>query len=427
VKLYQPKFQVGLQHEQRHRSVLTIFALVGCCLLLAGCATWKLPAEFDTAELRARAESETIEGVRLAAAVLSSVDSKAIFGVDVNGSGVQPVWVEIENTTDQFLWLLRAGADPDLFSPLEVAWSFHRKFAGETNARLDEHFDSLGFQNPIPPGTTRSGILYTNPHRKTRLLSIDILGKAQLFPFTLFLTVPDDQSYEAETIARVHQLLEAPGENVMDSDSLRERLKRASCCASSEDGVLPGDPLNVVLIGSLEDIATALVRRGFRLEVMDFDNAQHLYGRSPDIVARKTGLGGVPANWLRIWVAPFRYQGKAVMLVQAGRPQGWRYTVYENGQLRLSSRVDEVRNLLVQDIMYSGSLEKLAFVAGVGETGPGEARSSLDGSYQTDGLRAVLFLATRPLSLSDLELLDWNPLLQIHEIEAADAREKPGE
>jgi len=35
--------------------------------------------------------------------------------------------------------------------------------------------------------------------------------------------------------------------------------------------------------------------------------------------------------------------------------------------------------------------------------------------YQTDGLRAVLFLATRPLSLSDVELLDWAPYLEAPE------------
>jgi hypothetical protein len=89
--------------------------------------------------------------------------------------------------------------------------------------------------------------------------------------------------------------------------------------------------------------------------------------------------------------------------------------------------VDEVRNHFLQDMMYSGALDKLAFVTGVGETGPGEARSSLDGSYQTDGLRVVLFLTTRPLSLSDLELLDWYPLISIREIEAAGAHDETGE
>jgi len=32
--------------------------------------------------------------------------------------------------------------------------------------------------------------------------------------------------------------------------------------------------------------------------------------------------------------------------------------------------------------------------------------------YYTDGLRAVLFFVPRPLALSDIEILDWMPLLQ---------------
>ncbi|MGB5456517.1 MAG: hypothetical protein WBO18_11185 [Gammaproteobacteria bacterium] len=163
---------------------LAILSLPG--LVLTGCATWQQPDAFDVSVLRARAESEEVKGVRLSAAVLGSSDSQQMFGANINDTGVQPVWIEIENRTNQALWLLRSGTDPDLFSPLEVAWSFHRSFASETNARLDAHFDDLSFQNPVLPGETKSGILYTNPHRKTRLLSIDILGQRELFPFTLF-------------------------------------------------------------------------------------------------------------------------------------------------------------------------------------------------------------------------------------------------
>ena len=72
--------------------------------------------------------------------------------------------------------------------------------------------------------------------------------------------------------------------------------------------------------------------------------------------------------------------------------------------------MDEARNLLVQDMMYSGGLEKLGFVAG------GRASGS-------DGLRVVMFFATRPRSLSDVELLDWEPYLQ-RRVEAA-SREDP--
>ena len=106
-------------------------------------------------------------------------------------------------------------------------------------------------------------------------------------------------------------------------------------------------------------------------------------------------------------------------MVEAGRPVGGRFLELEEKNLALHPKVDEVRNLLIQDMLYSGGLGKLAFVSGIGATNPGETHDSLDGaSYYTDGLRAVLFLVTRPLSLSDLEILDWHPYIKLRETEA---------
>jgi len=401
-------------------------------LILSGCATWQLPESFDVSVLRERAESETVGGIRLSAAVLSSAESQQMFGANVNQTGVQPVWIELENSTDQALWLMRSGADPDLFSPLEVAWTFHKAFAADTNASIDEHFDALSFQNPILPGETKSGILYTNPHHKTRMLIIDILGQGQLFPFTLFPRVPDDVTDETARVDRARRLIEAAQTDYQQADELRAALEQLPCCATSADGSMAGDPVNVVLVGKLEDIAAAVIRRGFRTDVQGFDNEQRLFNRKPDFVIRKVGQSAAPANWLRIWVAPLRYQGKPVFLVQAGRPQGWRFanleeTVEVEEELEeeqgleptLNPAIDEVRDLLIEDLLYSGGLAKLAFITGVGATEPGEYRNSLGGNrYQTDGLRAVMFLVTRPLSLSDLELLDWHPFLKLRENEA---------
>ena len=399
---------------------LTLLMMILLALTLAGCASWHPPAEFDDSALRARAESQQLRGVKLSAAVLSSENSRQMFGVNVNKKEVQPVWIEVDNNTDQALWLLRAGTDPDLFSPLEVSWSFHKTFAGESNDRLDEHFDSLGFQNPVLPGTKKSGIIFTNPHLGTRLLSVDILGNGDIFPFTLFPRVPDDQTEEATAAyLNVEKLITEATEDIQDVKNLRARLEQLPCCASSADGTQSGDPINVILLGDLADVATALVRRNFRIDVRDLDRAQRLYRRPPDVVARKKGQAGVPANWLRMWVAPFSYHGKSVFLVQAGRRQGWRMQQVEDEDLILNPRVDEVRNQFIQDLLYSSGLEKLAFIDGVGATEPGETRPSLGGArYQTDGLRAVLFLVTRPLSLSDLEILEWHPYLKHVEIEA---------
>ncbi|MGB5275924.1 MAG: LssY C-terminal domain-containing protein [Gammaproteobacteria bacterium] len=401
---------------------LAILSLPG--LVLTGCATWQQPDAFDVSVLRARAESEEVKGVRLSAAVLGSSDSQQMFGANINDTGVQPVWIEIENRTNQALWLLRSGTDPDLFSPLEVAWSFHRSFASETNARLDAHFDDLSFQNPVLPGETKSGILYTNPHRKTRLLSIDILGQRELFPFTLFPKVPDDDTGEGTVLVKVNKLIGEVTADFQHTDRFRASLKQLPCCATGEDGNEAGDPVNVILVGRLEDIATALVRRGYRMNALAIDNAQRLFSRPPDIVARKVGQSHAPANWLRIWVAPMRYQGKSVFLVQAGRPLGWRLDITEKTKQILNPKVDEVRNLLIQDMLYSSGLQKLAFVTGVGATEAGEMRSSLgDTRYHTDGLRAVLFFIQRPQSLSDLELLDWHPYLKLRETGKAMAPE----
>jgi hypothetical protein len=405
----------------RQSPQLAILILGLLLIVLSGCASWQTPPVFDDNVLRSRALSEKVSGVKLNAAVLSSSDSQRMFGVNVNATGVQPVWIEVENSTNQVLWLLRAGTDPDLFSPLEVSWSFHISFANETNAQLDDHFDKMSFQNPIAPGTTQSGIIFTNPHQNTRLLNIDILGQGRLFPFTLILTVPDDQNdYSAIALENVQQFIEAVTDDYQVAGTLRTRLEQLPCCATSADGNEPGDPLNVILVGDLADIATALVRRDFRTSMLEFDNAQRLFGRKPDIVGRKAAMGGIPANWVRLWVAPFRYQGKSVFVAQTGRRQGWRLAEVEDQDMMLDPNVDEVRNFLIQDMLYSNGVSKIAFVTGVGPTGPGEQRDSLGGaSYHTDGLRAVLFLVTRPLSLSDVQILDWYPALRLLEADTA--------
>jgi hypothetical protein len=72
----------------------------------------------------------------------------------------------------------------------------------------------------------------------------------------------------------------------------------------------------------------------------------------------------------------------------------------------------------------------LGFVAGAGPV-PGTSADNTDSDsrYHTDGLRAVLFFVTRPLAISDIEILDWVPILQQREAEAAvkNANKQPGE
>ena len=397
-------------------------------LTLAGCVTWQAPADVSDAPLRSRAITEARGDVRVSAAVLGAADTRRMLGADLDDTIVQPVWIEVQNGTPQPLWLLRSGTDPDYYSPLEVAWSLHTPLASDTNAHINDHLDRLALKNPIEPGATHAGLLFTNPQRLTKVLNVDLLGRRTLIPFTLFLPVPDDAAGTGLALFRY------PDPQIMeytDHAALRAALERLPCCATDARGSARGDPLNVVLVGELADIGAAMVRRNYRRDARADDMAQQVFGRPPDVVLRKQAQAGAPATSMRVWLAPIRFEGRSVYLVQAGRPVGGRFAPRGETGIALHDDVDEARNLLIQDMVYSGGLEKLGFVTGVGEASETQPQTAIDGTgYHTDGLRAVLFLAKRPLSLADVEFLRWVPYLERREAPASEendnARQRPG-
>jgi hypothetical protein len=361
------------------------------------------------AGVRSRAVADARDGVRVQAAVLSGADSQRMLGAALDKIDVQPVWIEVRNGTSQPLWLLRSGTDPDYYAPLEVAWSLHTLLDSNTNTRIDRHFGELAFKNPIAPGEVREGILFTHPERRTMLLNIDLFGEHTLISFTLFPPVPDDRGGAGSAGFRYS---DAELEDCADLVTLRTALERLPCCAIDERDNTQGDPLNLVFVGKFADIGAATVRRGYRLNVRADDMAQLVFGRPPDAVLRKEAQAGAPSNWVRAWLAPIRFRGRSVYLAQAGRPLGGRLADSSTKDIVLDEDVDEARNLLIQDMMYSGGLEKLGFVTGVGKVSDAQPATALhDTRYHTNGMRAVLFFATRPLSLNDVEFLQWVPYL----------------
>ncbi|MFP4893437.1 LssY C-terminal domain-containing protein [Paraburkholderia sp. EG304] len=398
-----------------HRALVRAACELCLVLVLAGCATWQAPAQTDDGPLRERAVSATSHSVRVSATVLGGEDSKRLLGADVTRKGVQPLWVEVQNGTSQPLWLPRSGTDPDYFSPHEVAWSLHTLLGGATNKRVDDYFSQVGFRNPIPPGETRSGILFTNPDLGIKIVNIDMVGHHTLIPFSLFLRVPGSKM--DPRLAQVpFAYPESAVTDCQDLTSLRTALERLPCCATDAGGTVQGDPLNEVGIGQFTDIGAALVRRDYRRDRRASDLEQRVFGREPDFVLRKQAQEGSPATWIRAWLAPIRYQGQLVYVAQIGRPVGGRFAPRDEPHLILQGNVDEARNYLIQDLMYSGGLDKLGFVNGVGAASPAHPRATVDGAtYYTDGLRAVLFFTTRPRSLSEVEFLDWVPYLDKRE------------
>ena len=153
-----------------------------------------------------------------------------------------------------------------------------------------------------------------------------------MIPFTLFLGVPDDAA-DSRYRAISFSYPDAEITDYKDLAALRAALERLPCCASDAHGTARGDPLNAVFVGELPDIGAALVRRSYRRDPQAVDASQQLFGRGPDVVVRKQAQAGA-STWMRLWLAPVRFEGRSVFLVQVGRPVGGRFLPRRRGRHR---------------------------------------------------------------------------------------------
>jgi hypothetical protein len=96
------------------------------------------PRPIHDVSFLARSQSKIDEEVRVTVAVLTAEESRQLFGVNLAGQGIQPVWVRVQNADTVPYWLLSTGLDPDYFSPLESAYAFHGAFSSNTNAKIDD-------------------------------------------------------------------------------------------------------------------------------------------------------------------------------------------------------------------------------------------------------------------------------------------------
>jgi hypothetical protein len=70
--------------------------------------------------------------------------------------------------------------------------------------------------------------------------------------------------------------------------------------------------------------------------------------------------------------------------------------------------VDETRDYLLQNLLYTQGAVKIGFVKGVGRATIDEPRRNLTGDpYFTDGLRAVIQVSSDPIDFDDVIFLNW--------------------
>jgi hypothetical protein len=107
----------------------------------------------------------------------------------------------------------------------------------------------------------------------------------------------------------------------------------------------------------------------------------------------------------------YSYEGKAIWVGQISRDIGVRFAVDAPFFVThvIEPDLDEARSYLIQDMLASEYLHAFGWLKGVGRATQDHPRVNVTGDpYFTDGLRAVMVISSKPASVDDIELLEWD-------------------
>ena len=406
---------------------LLLSAVILCLLLILGCASFQ-PRPMAEVPFKDRAQTQSEGRVRVTAAVLSAEESKEVFGVDLYKKGIQPIWLEIENRDKEPVAFLPGSVDRDYFTPLEVSYVNHFINAKDLNEEMDKHFYDKGMGYDIGSNKVRSGFVFTHLDEGTKAFNVVVIKKDhQIMPFTFFIAVPglkvDHSRVDWDNLYPKDEIV------TLDEAGLRKALESLPCCVTGKKGKEYGDPLNIVVIGDLDDIYHAFLRAGwdetetiYRASAIKTGvsfifggryryspvSPLYVYGRSQDIALQKARETIHERNHLRLYMTPMIFEGKPVFIGQISRDIGVRLTSKTIVTHKIDPDVDETRTFLLQDLAYSQGLVKFAYVKGVGAAPLSEPRGNLTGDpYFTDGYRAVMWVSSDPVSFEEMEFVNW--------------------
>ncbi len=396
---------------------------------LSACASYHPPPPVTPSTWQVHAKTASDGDLRVTVSVLTNEEAMKIFGVDLRSRWMQAVWLEVSNHDEVPYWLLFPSLDPDYFSPDEVAYSFHTSLSRQGYRDLAAYLREHAFRNPVYPGQTRSGFAFVNLDEGLKEVDMQLLSGNRQKSFTFFLNVPGLHTRSFEDIQRTFG---KEGIQDIEEDELRFALTYLPCCTTDAEGEGEGDPLNLVFIGNPEDLVPAFIRRGWRpAEDTYWDSIWktvgsflfghryryspvsplYVFGRKQDVALQKARDTINRRNHLRLWLTPLRYQGKAVWIGQISRDIGVRFTLKSKTGVthKIDPDVDETRNAIVQDMLFSQGLATLGFVKGVDASTPEAPNHNLTGDpYFTDGLRAVLLMDREPTLMKDIRFFDWD-------------------
>lgn len=375
-----------------------------------------------------RIQTQDAAGITVRAGVPSDQESRDLFDTKMYKMGVQPVWLEITNESDETITFLPVGLDPAYFTPAEAAYGKDGKSEKSERQQVRQNrLFSSGINMSVPAGEQRSGFLFTSLDEGTKAFNVDIAGVGDFHTFTFFIPVPglalDHHNIDWENLYPADQIKE------LDQAQLIDWVEAQVCCTTDSKAQGSGDPVNLVIIGNLDEVYTSFIRAGWdETETITAGTSWktfksfvgggeyryspvsglYVFGRPQDIALQKARSNIHERNHLRLWLSPIRYQGKLVWLGQISRDIGVRWTRKTITTHKIDADVDETRSFLLEDLAYAQAVAKFAYVGGVGEVSIEEPSGNLTGDpWFSDGFRLVIWVTDEPVNKIDIELKDW--------------------
>jgi hypothetical protein len=450
------------------RSRFAVLALLA--LVASGCATTYAPARLTTPDELRDVKTRAIGDVSVSVSILTDDQARRHFGVDLAGQEVQALWISVRNGSDRRLWFIRNMLDPDFYSADEVALLVQDEVPGDARAQLAQALRDESIRSQLAPRTVTEGFMFLPRVEGGRYVDIRLQGDAYLIEsgqagagagnraasvprelrFDFALTLPDgDFDYERLDTARLY-----PGESLpdLDADQLRATLEQLPCCATDADGEGEGDPLNVVLVGEAGEVLNSLSRSGWSFtHRIDFRTVRreigaavagtaypvapvsslYVFGRKQDVALQRARRSIAHRNHMRLWLAPYRFEGRPVWIGQISRDIGVKVTPKSPTLTThiIDPEVDTTREYLLHSLVAEGFVDRFGFVRGSAAGTPSQPRVNLTGDpYHSDGLRLVVILSAEPVPPDQIRSLLWEqsaaPIAQ-GQSEAAERNVRP--
>lgn len=417
-------------YNSRLKPLRPIPAIIVAALVLAGCSSRPAIESEPPAPgtFREHAQTQQDDHMRTTVAVLSNEEAKTELDLDLGSHWIQAVWIEVENRDDVPYWVLMPSLDPNYFAPDEVAYTLRQGLDDQEIYQRMRKLRRLAFRNPIAPRSAVSGFVFVSMDLDQKQVDLQLLSAKRAEEFVFFLPV---RGLKATTLFEVEHVRASEPAVAVDQAGLRAALTRLPCCTTNEDGSAQGDPLNLVLIGNPEDLFPAFVRRGWhateathsgsiRKTIMSYLFGEryvyspvsplYAFGRPQDIAFQKPRASIQQRNHLRLWLTPLRFENKEVWVGQISRDIGVKFTSKSKFLVThvIDPDVDEARNSIVQDLLFSQGLVKVGYVKG----GPlasdhDPARNLGDDPYFSDGLRAVMLLDKTNRPVREVQFFAW--------------------